>query len=170
MVIYRLRSLWNRSRYATYAISLMASSIAILVITATVLELSEVPGTTIHPVIRSLSWTEDFVDYLDVASFLKSRQCLLKSSQKLIPSLILEASVLVISIIIISPRIVLIYTVGGLGHFQYFLLHDKYICDPLSMFPGHILPLQTWWRPLLHLSFWYQYMSPCQVVISKFLL
>ena len=145
----------------------MASSVAILIIIATVFELLEVPGTTIHHVIGCLTWTEDFVGYLGVASFLESRQCLFMSGQKLVPSLILEASVLVMSITIISLRIVLMYTVGGLGHFQHFLLHYKYICNPLSMLSGHILSLQTWWRLLLHLSFWYQYMPPCQVVISK---
>ena len=152
VVIYRLRSLWDRSRCATYAIGLMASSVAILIITATFLILSEVPGATIHPVIRSLNWTEDFVGYFGVAKNL--HQCLSMAGRKFIPSLILEISVLVIYIAIISLRIVLIYTADGLGHFQHFLLHYKYVRNPLSMFPGHTLPLQTWWRPLLHLSFW----------------
>ncbi|KAL9713992.1 hypothetical protein Ac2012v2_002298 [Leucoagaricus gongylophorus] len=76
VVIYRLRLLWDRSRYATYAIGLMASFVAAMIIIATVFELLEIPG------------------FLGVASFLQSRQCLFMSGQKLIPSLILEASVL----------------------------------------------------------------------------
>ena len=149
-------------------IGIMASSVAILIITATVLCLLEVPSTTVHPVIRSLNWTDDFVGFFGVTSHLGTPQCLFMPGQNLFPSFILEASVLVISIVIISLRIVLMYTVDGLGHFQHFPLHYKYNRNPLSMFPGHNLPLQTWWRPLLHLSFWYQFMSPCWMVIPKF--
>ena len=96
VVIYRLRLLWDRSRYATYAIGLMASFVAAMIIIATVFELLEIPGTSTHRDFRSSNWTEDFVGFLGVASFLQSRQCLFMSGQKLIPSLILEASVLVV--------------------------------------------------------------------------
>jgi len=143
VVIYRLRLLWDRSRYATYAIGLMASFVAAMIIIATVFELLEIPGTSTHRDFRSSNWTEDSVGFLGVASFLQSRQCLFMSGQKLIPSLILEASVLVVYIVIISLIIVLMYLIDGLGYFQHFHLCHKYIRNPLSMLPGRVLSLQT---------------------------
>lgn len=78
VVVYRLRLLWDRSRYATYAIGIMASFVVTMTITATVLQLSRLPG------------------FPSAANFPQSHQCLFMVDSKRATSLILVASALVV--------------------------------------------------------------------------
>lgn len=79
IVIYRLRFLWNNSRYVTYVIGVMFTLMVAAVSVSTIFEVMTLP------------------DFTYVTDFLVSRQCLfIFPGQALVPSMVVEASVFMV--------------------------------------------------------------------------